>query len=111
MIAFTFGSARGIGSRAADWLAAKSLLRSNMESRVVIFVVLYPKWILGRDSRTHDFWSRTDGDRRDVFSIFRQWNLANVPSVPGFSPMTSLGVLAERSEVAVFVLRHQTHMI
>jgi hypothetical protein len=39
IIAFTFGSARGsegISVPAADWRAAMSLFRSNMESRVLI---------------------------------------------------------------------------
>jgi hypothetical protein len=42
MIALTFGSARGsegISVPAADWRAAKSLLRSNMESRVLMIVL------------------------------------------------------------------------
>jgi hypothetical protein len=46
MIAFTFGNARGsegISVPAADWRAAKSLLRSNMESRVLMLIVLYTK--------------------------------------------------------------------
>src|SRR5580658_526173 len=58
MIAFTFGSARGISSRAADWLVAKSLLRSNMESRVVIVRSPPSQEILGEDSRIHVFCSQ-----------------------------------------------------
>src|SRR5579862_4789170 len=81
MIAFTFGSARGIGSRAAAWLAAKSLLRSNMESRMVIFAALhrnrFSEGILGLTI----FGSQENRGQRECSSFFYRWKSMNVPPV------------------------------